>query len=228
MDARLGNHLVDGTGRSLYYFAKDVPAGGSQPAVSNCVDATCLPIWPIFGPDTVVAQGISATDIGQISRPDGRKQTTYKGFPLYYYVGDAAAGDSKGEGFLGIWFVAHDPTYSVAQLSKPNEAATYLTDAGGRALYVFAQDTVGTSTTAPASACTSADCVASWRSFVVDQVTVPSDLSASDFAEFTRGDGTRQSAYKGHPLYSYAGDTAPGETNGRAVPGWDTIDPHAM
>ena len=89
-DARLGNHLVDGSGRSLYYFAKDLPADGAHAAVSNC-NAGCLPIWPIFGADSVVAQGINAADVGQITRSDGSKQTTYQGFPLYYYAGDTAA-----------------------------------------------------------------------------------------------------------------------------------------
>ena len=121
-DARLGSHLVDGSGRSLYYFAKDVPAGGTQAAVSNC-NAGCLPVWPIFQTDSVVAQGINATDVGQITRSDGSKQTTYKGFPLYYYVGDTAAGDTNGEGVNGIWYVVHEPTYSIALLSKANEAA---------------------------------------------------------------------------------------------------------
>ncbi len=38
----------------------------------------------------------------------------------------------------------------------------------------------------------------------------------------------QQSAYRGHPLYYYVGDTAPGETNGRGVPNWQTIDPTAL
>jgi predicted lipoprotein with Yx(FWY)xxD motif len=225
-DARLGNHLVDGGGRTLYYFAKDVPAGGTQAANSNC-NAGCLAIWPIFNADNVVAQGINATDVGQITRTDGSKQTTYKGFPLYYYAGDTAAGDTNGEGVGGIWYVVHDPPYSIALLSKPNEAATYLTDGAGRALYSFARDTVGTPTTPPATACTSAQCMTNWPTFLADQVTVPSGLVAGDFTVYARADGTRQSAYKGHPLYYYVGDTAPGETNGRGVPDWQTIDPTA-
>jgi predicted lipoprotein with Yx(FWY)xxD motif len=226
-DARLGSHLVDGNGRSLYYFAKDVPAGATQAAISNC-NAGCLPIWPIFNTDSVVAQGINATDVGQITRSDGSKQTTYKGFPLYYYAGDTAAGDTNGEGVNGIWYVVHDPTYSITLLSKANEAATYLTDGAGRALYSFALDTAGTASTAPVTACTSAQCMTNWPIFQTDQVTVPSDLDAADFTVYTRADGSRQSAYKGHPLYYYVGDTAPGETNGRGVPNWQTIDPTAL
>jgi predicted lipoprotein with Yx(FWY)xxD motif len=225
-DARLGDHLVDGSGRSLYYFAKDVPGGGTQAAVSNC-DAACLAIWPIFGADTVDAQGINAADVGQITGTNGRTQATYKGFPLYYYAGDTAAGDTRGEGLFGLWHVVHDPNYSITQLSKANETSTYLTDGAGRALYVFARDTVGTSSTAPVTACTSA-CMATWSTFLTDQVTVPSDLAAADFTVYTRADGTRQSAYKGHPLYRYVGDAAPGETNGRGIPGWQTIDPATL
>jgi predicted lipoprotein with Yx(FWY)xxD motif len=226
-DALLGGHLVDGNGRSLYYFAKDVPAGGAQAAVSNC-NADCLPVWPIFHTDSVVAQGIDATDVGQITRSDGSKQTTYKGFPLYYFVSDAKAGDTKGEGVDGLWYVVHEPTYSIALLSKANEVASYLTDGAGRALYSFSEDTVGTPTTAPVTACTSAQCMASWPTFLTDQVTTPSDLAAADFTVYARADGMQQSAYKGHPLYYFVGDTAPGETNGRGLPGWQTIDPTAL
>lgn len=225
-DARLGDHLVDGSGRSLYYFAKDVPGDGAHAAVSNC-NASCLPVWPIFDAGSVVVQGIDATDVGQITRSDGRTQTTYKGFPLYYYAGDTAAGDTNGEGVDGIWFVVHDPTYSIALLNKANEVATYLIDGEGRALYSFALDTAGTPTTSPVTACTSAQCMTSWPIFLADQVTVPSDLVAADFTVYTRADGLQQSAYRGHPLYHYVGDTAPGETNGRGVPNWQTIDPTA-
>ena len=223
-DARLGDHLVDGSGRSLYYFAKDVPAGSGHAAVSNC-DVGCLPIWPIFGADNVVAQGFDQADVGQFTRSDGSTQATYKGFPLYYYSGDTAAGESKGEGLFGLWYVVHDPTYSISQLSKAGEAATYLTDAAGRALYTFARDTVGTSTTPPATACTTAGCIASWHVFLAGEVIVPSDLLAADFTVFLRADGVQQSAYRGRPLYQYVGDTAPGETNGRAVPDWQTAAP---
>lgn len=70
--------------------------------------------------------------------------------------------------------------------------------------------------------------MASWPIFLTDQVTVPSGLVATDFTAYTRADGMQQSAYRGHPLYRYAGDTAPGETNGRSVPNWHTIDPTAL
>jgi hypothetical protein len=39
-----------------------------------------------------------------------------------------------------------------------------------------------------------------WPIFLMDQVTVPSGLSAADFTVYTRVDDMRQSAFKGHPL----------------------------
>ena len=90
MNARFGNYLVDGSGRTLYLFALDLPAGGGNPAVSNCTGSpsdptSCIYLWPIFHAATVNVQGINASDVGQFTRSsDGMLQTTYKGFPLYY------------------------------------------------------------------------------------------------------------------------------------------------
>ena len=42
--------------------------------------------------------GLKDADFGTITRADGKKQTTYKGMPLYFFVGDKAAGDTNGQG----------------------------------------------------------------------------------------------------------------------------------
>ena len=44
---------------------------------------------------------------------------------------------------------------------------------------------------------------------------------------FTRPDGQKQSAYKGHPLYVFAGDAGAEETTGKGVAGRDTGTPEA-
>jgi predicted lipoprotein with Yx(FWY)xxD motif len=97
-NASLGKYLVDGNGRSLYYYAKDFPAAGSNAAVSNCTGG-CLAVWPIFHASSAVVQGINASDVGEITRSDGNKQTTFRGWPLYYFAGDTSAGNVNGEGF---------------------------------------------------------------------------------------------------------------------------------
>src|SRR5262245_3785268 len=81
----LGNILVDASGRSLYYFTKDLPAGGGKAATSNCTGSaadgnSCIHFWPIFHADSpTLGAGVNAADIGQIMRADGLPQTTYKG-----------------------------------------------------------------------------------------------------------------------------------------------------
>jgi len=228
-NATLGNYLVDGNGRSLYYYAKDFPAAGSTAAVSNCIGG-CLAVWPIFDVSSVVVQGINASDVGEITRSDGSKQTTFRGWPLYYFAGDTSAGNVNGEGVDSIWFVMHDQPYSVVLMSNPSgqQPTLYLSDGAGRTLYYFFQDTVGTPTSAPVSACTTT-CLASWPIFVTSSTVVPSILPTSDFTVFTRPDGQMQAAFKGHPLYYFAGDSAPGQTNGRGVNNvWDSLDPRVL
>ena len=36
-------------------------------------------------------------------------QVTYNGWPLYFYAGDTAPGDTNGQGQGGVWYVV-DPT----------------------------------------------------------------------------------------------------------------------
>jgi|SRR5215510_2558656 len=226
--ATLGKFLASGQDRSLYYFAMDLPAGGGQPAVSNCT-GECVGFWPIFHMDpSATVQGVDASDLGEITRSDGMKQTSFKGWPLYYFVSDVSPGNTKGEGVNGVWFVAHEPWYTIALLSQQN-GPIYLTDSNGRALYYFFNDEVGTSSSAPVSNCTSDQCVSNWPIFFANQAIVPSSLSQSSFTTFTRQDGQRQSAYKGHPLYYFTGDTKPGDTNGRHLFNlWEIIDPSQL
>ena len=49
---------------------------------------------------------LKAEDFASIARDDGRKQTTYRGLPLYYFAGDKAPGETKGQGVKEVWFVA--------------------------------------------------------------------------------------------------------------------------
>ncbi len=47
-----------------------------------------------------------------ITRSDGSKQTTYKGWPLYTYSEILHSGQTSGDGIENIWFVAK-PDYTV-------------------------------------------------------------------------------------------------------------------
>jgi predicted lipoprotein with Yx(FWY)xxD motif len=86
-----------------------------------------------------------------------------------------------------------------------------LVDGSGRTLYLFEKDEPNQ------SACSGA-CVAAWP---VDQSSgapkAGSGVKASLLGTISRGDGTTQVAYNGHPLYYYAGDSGPGQQSGQGI-----------
>ena len=43
--------------------------------------------------------------LGVITRPNGVKQVTLNGYPLYLYAGDKAPGQDGGNGIGGSWHV---------------------------------------------------------------------------------------------------------------------------
>jgi predicted lipoprotein with Yx(FWY)xxD motif len=96
----IGSYLYcDDTGLTLYHFKKD------SPGKSAC-EGECLVKWPIHGADKVVAMdGLKQSDFGSITRADGKKQTTYKGMPIYFFSGDKVKGDTNGQGVKDLWFV---------------------------------------------------------------------------------------------------------------------------
>lgn len=99
-DPKVGSFLTDEKGMTLYVFKKDTP--GKSACAGPCVEA-----WPIFHGEKVTASGgPKAEDFETITRDDGKKQTTYKGMPLYYFVKDAKPGDITGHAVKDVWFVA--------------------------------------------------------------------------------------------------------------------------
>ena len=128
-----GQILVDANGRTLYYFAKDTPGSGKSTCTLGCPGA-----WPPFAALTIqVSPPINNADFGTITRGDGTKQTTYIGWPLYYYSGDQAPGDTNGYGINGFWYVMSPtgvvtlaPTTTIAT-TKPTTVPTTVYYGGG-------------------------------------------------------------------------------------------------
>ena len=226
----LGNHLVTADGKTLYYFALDLPAAGQQPAVSNC-SGSCLAFWPVFDVGTPTpATGLNASDFGELARSDGTMQTTYKGWPLYLFAGDTNTGATNGDNVNangGPWYVLKQPFYSALVMTKTGGPAEYLSDPAGRTLYVFSGDTVGTGTTPPVSNCTGT-CLENWPAFLAGGNVLPTGLDPSKLTTFTRSDGTQQSAFDGHPLYYFVQDAAPGQITGQGVENFSTVDPTSL
>ena len=86
--------------------------------------------------------------------------------------------------------------------------ATVLTNAKGLTLYWFVPDT------ATRSACYGT-CAAYWPPVTGPASAGPGVTGA--LSTITRSDGSVQAAYDGHPLYTYIGDTAPGQANGNGI-----------
>jgi predicted lipoprotein with Yx(FWY)xxD motif len=78
-----GPVLYDGRGYALYLFTTD---GKGR---SRCYGA-CARAWPpyIAKGKPRAGAGASKSLVGTVRRRDGRRQVTYAGQPLYYYVGD--------------------------------------------------------------------------------------------------------------------------------------------
>ena len=97
----VGSFLTNITGMTLYTFKKD------QPGKSAC-EGECVAKWPVYYVEKVAAKdGLKDGDFGTITRADGKKQTTYKGMPLYFFGGDKTAGDTNGQGVKEVWYVAN-------------------------------------------------------------------------------------------------------------------------
>lgn len=88
--------LAADNGMTLYTFDND--AAG----ISNCYDS-CAINWPPYLVEAGVAPGEGFT---QVARDDGTSQWAKDGAPLYFWVGDAAPGDTTGDGVGGVWHVA--------------------------------------------------------------------------------------------------------------------------
>jgi predicted lipoprotein with Yx(FWY)xxD motif len=83
-----------------------------------------------------------------------------------------------------------------------------VTDARGFTLYWFSQDSP------TASACT-ADCLSYWTP--VSGTPAAGTGVSGTLGTIHRGDGTLQATYDSHPLYTYIGDSGPGESNGNNI-----------
>jgi predicted lipoprotein with Yx(FWY)xxD motif len=103
MNAKLGQILVDGNGRTLYLFEADK---GSS---STCYGA-CATYWPplLTGGAPMAGTGVNVSLLGTTRRSDGTTEVTYGGHPLYYVVTDHNPGDATGQGvsnFGAAWYV---------------------------------------------------------------------------------------------------------------------------
>jgi len=94
----IGTVMTSG-GFTLYRNTKDK----AEPPTSSCL-GTCTSTWsPIGGAAQPTLDGVDATLIGTLVRPDGTKQLTVDGWPVYRYIKDMLPGTVNGQGVDGVW-----------------------------------------------------------------------------------------------------------------------------
>ncbi|MEM3839312.1 MAG: hypothetical protein QXF01_01900 [Candidatus Micrarchaeaceae archaeon] len=110
-----GSYLENSSGFTVYLFTADKQYGNS----SACAGA-CLTFWPpVLVPENYSFGGSGAVNVSAfsvITLSNGDRQATYDGWPLYYYAGDKAAGQTNGNGlssFGGTWYVVTLPKAKV-------------------------------------------------------------------------------------------------------------------
>jgi len=236
-NAKFGSILTDESERTLYFFSID--ADGNSGCTGGCITS-----WPVFYEESPsIGTGLDAADFATITRTDGVKQTTYKGWPLYYFQNDAKPGDVNGDAVNKIWFVAK-PDYSVmlanTQLvgfdnvkynshAQPGDEVTqYITDPYGKTLYSFSPDKFRKNTF------TKAD-FSNNKVWPLDSAAlvknIPSTLDKTQFAIVTVF-GKTQLCYKGWPLYYFGSDLSRrGNTKGVSFPSpgiWPIINLNSL
>jgi predicted lipoprotein with Yx(FWY)xxD motif len=216
-NATLGNILTDKEGRTLYFFSNDAKG-------ENSCTGGCEAFWPVFNVENLTSEqlgdNLSLTDFSTITTASGRKQTAYKGWPLYSFAPNGGAkeapGATSGEGVDGVWFVAKSD-YTVMIVNSQlvgNDGKNYLstytegigktiyfTDGLGRTLYTFSKDSANNNNFTKSDFSNNTV----WPVYETDQIVAPSVLDKSQFGSITVF-GRKQLTFKGWPLYYFGQD----------------------
>jgi Uncharacterized protein conserved in bacteria len=222
---KLGKVLTDGAGFTLYRFDKDT----AEPPKSSC-DGTCATAWPpVPAEGAEAATGVNKVLLGEVTRSDGTKQLTIGGWPMYRFAKDTKAGDANGQGVGGTWF-ASAPNGKKATLAalpglsvrKDPKLGDVVVDKNGMTVYRFMKDQAWP---VSKSACTGA-CLEKWPAVAPVPASDTKGVQKKGLMGFTRPDGVKQMTVNCWPIYTFSGDTAPGDTNGQGVGGtWYAVSP---
>jgi predicted lipoprotein with Yx(FWY)xxD motif len=98
-----GKVLANPHGMTVYYYAVDKPNSGASACTGGCAMDWPPVVAPVRIPAGIMLPG--AGSVGTIIRPDGTRQVTINGYPIYRYSDDKAPGQAKGNGEGGVWHV---------------------------------------------------------------------------------------------------------------------------
>jgi predicted lipoprotein with Yx(FWY)xxD motif len=263
-ESDLGKVMTSASGLTLYGFVNDVDA------LSTCY-STCADAWPpvIVDEDWAVGPGLDTGVFSTTERDDGTLQLVAGKYPLYTYGGDAAPGDTGGQGSGDVWFAMNldgtlisdapaadaaapettaaapsDPYGQAAAPAQPapagededaapapdapapvtvapSDLGDIMVNGDGMTVYGFMNDKDGTPTC-------EGGCADAWPAVTVDGSELPAGLDPNLFSVVERPDGQMQLKAGKWPLYTFAGDEAPGDVNGQGSGDvWFVVAPDA-
>lgn len=224
--SNFGQILTDDKGKTLYFFSRD------SKNASTC-EGGCLNAWPIFYAEVLTLdEGLDEADFAIITRSNGEKQSTYKGWPLYYFANDTEPGNVNGDGANDIWWVAK-PDYTVMIANSQligadgnnyilNDTGAYVVGAGntfyltddiGNTLYGFTKDKFDKNKYTKDDFSNNG----TWPIYETELAELPGKLNKEDFGVIDVF-GKKQLTFHGWPLYYFGNDNARGDNKGVSVP----------
>jgi len=235
----LGKYLADKNGRTLYFFAND--AKGQ----SSCT-GSCETNWTVFQDSNLVASQIgdslSLAAFITITTTEGKKQLTFRGWPLYLYTPAGTpevAGQTAGDGLFNLWFAAKtdytimltntqligkDGNHYKSDYTLGEGNTTYFTNWKGLTLYVFKKDSANINKFTKPDFSNNV----TFPIYDTTAIVIPSILNKTLFSS-TNVYGHHQLTYNGWPLYYYSLDsTTRGNNHGITIGGIGTIWPVAV
>jgi predicted lipoprotein with Yx(FWY)xxD motif len=121
--------------------------------------------------------------------------------------GQGASGSPGGSGGSSATTVIH-----VHSMTVGGKSVSALTNVQGLTLYYLTKDTTS-------SATCSGSCAKTWPPLLLPSGSPGSDTSLSGTLTFLDSANGRQVVYNGYPLYTYSGDSKPGDANGNGYGG---------
>jgi predicted lipoprotein with Yx(FWY)xxD motif len=212
----LGNHAS----RTLYMLSIE------KSTKLHCKNG-CLSIWPpLLVKSSVKSIALGANvkgKIGFVTRSKTMKQVTVNSYPVYTYKGDTGPKQSSGEDVIadgGTWTMLSAAAKSagataVSPMLQSENITTYsgtLANQTKRSLYLL-------STEVGASVQCTGSCLSVWLPFEVTSTSTPVTIGSKvgGTIGFVPRGSEFQLTYNSYPLYTYVGDSGPGQSNGEGV-----------
>jgi predicted lipoprotein with Yx(FWY)xxD motif len=191
-------------GQPVYRFSGDTKAGQTN---GEGVDGTWYGVTPDGG-KALPASGTSSS--AGLNDVDGTAQENH-------------APSNTGNFYNGPSDAAPATQWTQLTASAANGLDPIVVNGVGRTLYRFDEDS-----TSPSKSNCSGSCAVKWPPVLVKSGSKVflNGVSASLVGATERSDGSEQLTLDGSPIYTFSGDTGPGQTNGEGVDGtWYAITP---